>query len=1368
LGTAQAGTTGINDAATGLAAGSAEQVNAQPLSAQDIQQYMNPYVQDVAGSTAALLGQNNAQAQSGALGTAISSGAFGGDRTGIAAANLEQQQNLSNANTYAGILSQGYTNAQGVAQQQQGVNLAAGQANRAALGSAGSELASIGQTAYGEGANTASEQGALASGAQTAGLQGANAQIAAGTVQQQTQQAQDTAEYNQFLQQESYPFQVQSWLAGISEGTGALSGSTTTTTQPGGFFSDRRLKHDIKKIGKTYDNQTIYSYKMHGDPRTHIGLMAQEVEKKKPAAVGVDGRSGYKIVDYGTATDAAANRGHFYAGGVVPLRVAKAGGGPSIVDAGDLSAILQAQQSMYAPMASASGVYGGAGGSVPRGGSSRVPAPDGAVPHLVTAQGGLKQQPTGVQNLSSAAGLAKQGKDIYDDFNTKPVRHTTTTTTPGGVAPAAWSSPGANFDGSSGTVVPDTTEASVSPGDYKRGGVAGRPHYDDGGDVDFSGLVNAHGAMYGQGSGQKQEDIPSGGGGSHTLAVASGSPAPPTSGSSNLNTGLGLGQKAYQAYNHFATPSTPNAPPSTNDPWSSPGTEGVSFDGSTPVDMSGGFDGSAGAAEAAAPVAAPAADAGATAASGAGAGAAADVAGTAAAGAGADAAGSAAAEAAAAIAAEYAAADVGTVALLAARRGGRIRKGYDAGGMPYSSPDGSLDIPDTDSGAAKLQTAGPLVKQPTGLQTAMSLGSEQGATSALGSMFSNQGLARGGVAGRRGYADGGDPDDTDNTDAGPSSGLAAADMSAAPAAIKDAQAPKDKGPSWWDRNKGTAIPILQGLAAMGTAPTKHLGVALAAGLGAGASSYIPSQQGLANTRETEADITGKNISNQMAQQNLDLYKNMIASQNTPTGGGASPKPAAIGPTPVSATDIPGYYQNKYKINPNMTPQEVKNISQAQFMDKKMGTNFTAGAQLGFQNRVQQAQFQSQSGAQADYDKLVNGVVNAGQQGDSAYTNLKQINPGLADGVARQAGLDPTAQDTWNANQKATADATAAKIAAQHAAEIHQYTGSKYEGGNAVDERTNVPAVGPAAAQLTPEQRSARQLALAQPTTYGAGLPQPLGQAAGISAAPPPGTSGPPTPTVRPTAPKVSAPPQSQPATAGASPTQTLAGVDLNQIPKLPPIPAAVDQPTKARADERATSDVKIGNDTMGSLSQQAAAAARNTAIYSQLKKTLATADPREFGPSSAAYKTLQNFRTYLSGIPPDGLVNQAEADKYLTQLGVGGSKQLLGADQQLRQQEMLTLMAHANPNMDQPLQVIKNLAAYGEAGNNYDFKAANTGIAAIRNGADPYQVPGAIEAQAHRADYVNGAITTPQKHLDYLRDHPETAPLFKKKYGYLP
>lgn len=420
----------INQAATGLMAQSAQQVNPSDLNAQSINKYLSPYLGTVLGSTEALINQQNQQAQQGALGTAINSGAFGGDRTGIAAANLNQQQELAAGNIYSGIANQGYQSALGTAQQQQGVNLSAGQANRAALANAAQGLAGIGSTAYGESANTATGLAGLGTGAQGAALQGAQAQIGAGTLQQQTQQAKDTALYNQFLQQQSYPFQIGQWLANISEGTGALSGSNTTTTQPGGFFSDKRLKHDIKKIGKTYDGQHIYSYKMHGDDRTHVGLIAQEVEKKHPEATGVAGN--YKIVDYGKATEDAANRGHFYTGGVVPIHrggavevpgayavggnpVPQYAGMPSSVSPVDLSAILQAQRDMFAPYSGGKGIYGSESGG-PYGGVGHVPPPSGAVAHLITAQGSPQRQPSVMENTKSLTDLAGSATKLYRDY----------------------------------------------------------------------------------------------------------------------------------------------------------------------------------------------------------------------------------------------------------------------------------------------------------------------------------------------------------------------------------------------------------------------------------------------------------------------------------------------------------------------------------------------------------------------------------------------------------------------------------------------------------------------------------------------------------------------------------------------------------------------------------------------------------------------------------------------------------------------------------------------------------------------------------------------------------------------------------------
>jgi len=62
------------------------------------------------------------------------------------------------------------------------------------------------------------------------------------------------------------------------------------------MFSDKRLKTDIKKVGKTDSGLPVYTYKYKGDNKTQMGVMAQEVEKKNPNAVGNVG--GFKAVNY--------------------------------------------------------------------------------------------------------------------------------------------------------------------------------------------------------------------------------------------------------------------------------------------------------------------------------------------------------------------------------------------------------------------------------------------------------------------------------------------------------------------------------------------------------------------------------------------------------------------------------------------------------------------------------------------------------------------------------------------------------------------------------------------------------------------------------------------------------------------------------------------------------------------------------------------------------------------------------------------------------------------------------------------------------------------------------------------------------------
>lgn len=341
------------------------------LTPGQIQRYQDPYTKAVADTTYQALRQQQQQEMAGQTANAIRSGAFGGDRSGLAAANLARQQTLGTAQAMAPIYSQGYQQAVQTAQGQQNVQAA----DLARKMQAGQQIAGYG------------------AGAQQAGLQGAQAQIGAGTVEQQTQQADLTARYQQFLQERGYPFQVAQFLANIAMGTGALSGSTTTTTQPSSFFSDRELKHDVKEIGQTNDGLPIYSFKYNGDNRTQIGLMAQDVEKKHPEAVGL--AAGYKTVDYKKATEDSERSEKAYGGGLVPTTISMGGAvtepgnyasGGSIVDSDDLSSILAAQRQMFAPFGG-QGLYGGQGAGTP--GASKpgyVPAATLPVAKLVTAQ----------------------------------------------------------------------------------------------------------------------------------------------------------------------------------------------------------------------------------------------------------------------------------------------------------------------------------------------------------------------------------------------------------------------------------------------------------------------------------------------------------------------------------------------------------------------------------------------------------------------------------------------------------------------------------------------------------------------------------------------------------------------------------------------------------------------------------------------------------------------------------------------------------------------------------------------------------------------------------------------------------------------
>lgn len=68
-------------------------------------------------------------------------------------------------------------------------------------------------------------------------------------------------------------------------------------TAIGGIYSDERLKDDLEQIGDV-DGLPLYRFRYKGDTTPRLGFVAQDVERRVPAAVSTDA-SGYKMVDYG-------------------------------------------------------------------------------------------------------------------------------------------------------------------------------------------------------------------------------------------------------------------------------------------------------------------------------------------------------------------------------------------------------------------------------------------------------------------------------------------------------------------------------------------------------------------------------------------------------------------------------------------------------------------------------------------------------------------------------------------------------------------------------------------------------------------------------------------------------------------------------------------------------------------------------------------------------------------------------------------------------------------------------------------------------------------------------------------------------------
>ncbi len=94
-------------------------------------------------------------------------------------------------------------------------------------------------------------------------------------------------------------------LGGLFGGMGLLGGTGAFGSNGWLNFSDERVKEDIAPIGKLYDETPIFSYRYKDDPVPRIGLIAQDIETRRPDAVQEFPGTDIKMVDYGKATERA-------------------------------------------------------------------------------------------------------------------------------------------------------------------------------------------------------------------------------------------------------------------------------------------------------------------------------------------------------------------------------------------------------------------------------------------------------------------------------------------------------------------------------------------------------------------------------------------------------------------------------------------------------------------------------------------------------------------------------------------------------------------------------------------------------------------------------------------------------------------------------------------------------------------------------------------------------------------------------------------------------------------------------------------------------------------------------------------------------
>ncbi|BDC37923.1 tail fiber domain-containing protein [Paraburkholderia terrae] len=315
-----------------------QQVSYNAPTADQINQQMNPYVQNVVDTTNQQIQQQGAITNQQTNAGATAAGAFGGSRQAVQNALNDKYTQQNMAQTDANLYNQAYSNA-----QQQANTNAAGQYQAATANQ------NAGLTGNAQQLQSSVNLGALGQGQQQIADTNASNMYAAGSAAQQQQQAVDTYNMNQYNQQQSAgERQLQDLISGTYGGN---PGGTTTQQSSGGgnsiaqgigtgmagaglisslggngmysglgggamgilsMFSDKNMKEDIQPTSPDdavdkYKNMPISTWRYRSGigmgTQKHIGPMAQDFA----AAFGGNGHT-IPVVD-AVGSQAAAIKG---------------------------------------------------------------------------------------------------------------------------------------------------------------------------------------------------------------------------------------------------------------------------------------------------------------------------------------------------------------------------------------------------------------------------------------------------------------------------------------------------------------------------------------------------------------------------------------------------------------------------------------------------------------------------------------------------------------------------------------------------------------------------------------------------------------------------------------------------------------------------------------------------------------------------------------------------------------------------------------------------------------------------------------------------------------------------------------------------